>query len=100
MIITREIPDKYGPWLKCLTKHGTADNLNNIVTKTPVLNDHNKQYADSIMNVFTAANIKLLEEKMEEPAMCKAVNELFADDIRKLEAIVADKDSQLADKDS
>lgn len=32
--------------------------------------------------------------------MCKAVNELFADEIKELKNIVADKDSLLADKDA
>ena len=43
----------------------------------------------------------------EEPSMCQAVNELFADEINQMKLVIADKDSQLtlmgsqlADKDS
>lgn len=32
--------------------------------------------------------------------MCKAVNELFADEINAMKAEIADKDSIIADKDS
>ena len=32
--------------------------------------------------------------------MCRAVNELFADEINEMKAVIADKDTQLADKDT
>ena len=51
--------------------------------------------------IFTSANNDLMKEQLEEPTMCKAVNELFADEIKELKNIVADKDSLLlADKDA
>ena len=31
----------------------------------------------------------------EEPSMCQAVNELFADEINQMKLVIADKDSQL-----
>lgn len=37
MIITKDVPDEYGSWLRCLTKSGTEADLINIVTKTPTL---------------------------------------------------------------
>ena len=52
------------------------------------------------MDIFTSANNDLMKEQLEEPTMCKAVNELFADEIKELKNIVADKDSLLADKDA
>ena len=46
--------------------------------------------------IFTSANNDLMKEQLEEPTMCKAVNELFADEIKELKNIVADKDSLIA----
>ena len=48
------------------------------------------------MDIFTSANNDLKKEQLEEPTMCKAVNELFADEIKELKNIVADKDSLIA----
>ena len=45
-----------------------------------------------------------MKEQLEEPTMCKAVDELFAeifaDDIKAMKSEIADKDSLIADKDS
>ena len=35
------------------------------------------------MNVFTRANIELIREAKEEPTMCEAINELFAEETKK-----------------
>ncbi len=37
--------------------------------------------------------------KKEGGQMCRAVNELFADEINEMKAVIAAKDEQLADKD-
>lgn len=100
VIVSREIPDESKSWLKCLTKHGTWRDLDTIVTKTPQLDSHNKRLADNIMNIFTASNMELVKKAKEEPNMCQAVNELFADEINEMKLIIADKDSLIADKDS
>lgn len=52
------------------------------------------------MNIFTASNMELVKKAKEEPNMCQAVNELFADEINEMKLIIADKDSLIADKDS
>lgn len=100
VIVTIEIPDERKSWLRCLTSHGKPADLANIVSNTPALEEHNKRYADNVMDIFTSANNDLMKKQLEEPTMCKAVNELFADEIKELKNIVADKDSLLADKDS
>lgn len=100
VVVTIEIPDERKSWLRCLTNHGKPADLANIVSNTPALKEHNKRYADNVMDIFTSANNNLMIEQLEEPTMCKAVNELFADEIKELKNIVADKDSLLADKDS
>ncbi len=112
LIITKEIPDDQRSWLKCLTKHGTANDLRNIVTTTPLLPPHHKAHADNVMSVFTSANKALVAEEIKEkPIMCKAVDELFAevfadqikekdDKIATMKSQLADKDSLLADKDA
>ena len=100
VVVTIEIPDERKSWLRCLTNHGKPADLTNIVSNTPALEEHNKRYADNVMDIFTSANNDLMIEQMEEPTMCKAVNELFADEIRELKNIVADMSSTIADKDS
>ena len=100
VIVTIEIPDERKSWLRCLTSHGKPADLANIVSNTPALEEHNKRYADNVMDIFTSANNNLMIEQLEEPTMCKAVNELFADEIRELKNIVADMSSTIADKDS
>ena len=100
VIVTIEIPDERKSWLRCLTNHGKPADLANIVSNTPALKEHNKRYADNVMDIFTSANNNLMIEQLEEPTMCKAVNELFADEISELKNIVADMSSTIADKDS
>ena len=100
VIVTKEIPDVNRSWIKCLTKKGTVSNLDAIMANTPKLDDHNKSYADNVMDIFTSANTRLVKEQIKEPAMCNAVNELFADQIKEKDIIIANMGSQLADKDS
>ena len=100
VIITKEIPDVNRSWIKCLTKKGTVSNLDAIMANTPKLDDHNKSYADNVMDIFTSANTRLVKEQIKEPAMCNAVNELFADQIKEKDIIIANMGSQLVDKDS
>ena len=105
VIVTSEVSDKDCPWLKCLTRRGTRQNLDNIVNKTPALSKSNKQDADTVMDIFTSANIKLVKhEKEVDPNMCQAVNELFADEVKameqKMKLIIADKDSLIANQNA
>ena len=92
-------------WLKCLTRKGTTDELKGILQGTPGLDEYHKKYADNIMDIFTTANKEfVLSKTKEDKTMCRAVNELFADEIKELkqemEKQLADKDSVIADKDS
>jgi len=107
VIVTKEIPNANRSWIKCLTKKGTASNLGAIMVNTTKLEDHNKSYADNVMDIFTSANTELVKEQIKEPDMCNAVNELFADQIKEKDVIIAGMEtqlatmgSQLADKDS
>ena len=90
--------------MRSLTKHGTRSNLDSIVSNTRPLDRYFKRYADNVMDVFTSANNDLVKKELEDPTMCNAVDELFADKMKEmkkeLEAIIADKESQLADKDA
>ncbi len=58
-------------------------------------------HTEDMMDVFVRANAGLMNEiKKEGGSMCRAVNELFADEINEMKAVIADKDTQLADKDT
>ena len=100
VIIISEIPPEQCTWLRSLTKHGTRSNLDSIVYSTRPLDINFKRYADNVMDVFTSANNNLVKKELEDPTMCNAVNELFADQIQELKEVIADMGSQLADKDS
>lgn len=104
VIVTIEIPDERKSWLRCLTSRGKPSDLANIVSNTPALAEHNKRYADNVMDIFTRANNELMKEQMEESTMCKAVDELFAeifaDDVKAMKEEIAVKDSVIADKDA
>ena len=100
VIIIREISPKQCTWLRSLTKHGTRSNLDSIVYNTRPLDKNFKRYADNVMDVFTSANNNLVKKELEDPTMCNAVNELFADQIKELKEVIADMGSQLADKES
>lgn len=101
VIVTKELPSETRSWLKCLTKRGTSDDLECIINNTRTLDDLNKRHADNIMNIFTATNMNLVTQTIkEEPSMCQAVNELFADEIKQMKTIIADKDSQLSSMNS
>ena len=100
VIVTKEIPDVNRSWIKCLTKRGTICDLDTIIANTPKLEAHNKSHADNVMDIFTSANTELVNEQIKEPDMCNAVNELFADQIKEKDIIIANMDSLLADKDS
>ena len=105
IIVTSEISDSECPWLRCLTKRGTRQNLDNSITITPALTKNYKDEADTVMDIFTSANNEFVAKQIkEEPKMCKAVDELFseifADEINAMKAEIADKDSLLADKDA
>ena len=100
VIVTKEFPHKEHSWLRCLTRHGTGRELDIIIANTPTLDKYNKRHADNIMDIFTSANNELVRERIKEPAMCNAVNELFADQIEEMKLIIADKESKLTDMES
>ena len=113
VIVTKELANTTASWLKCLTRKGTTDELKGILQGTPGLDEYHKKYADNIMDIFTTANKEfVLSKTKEDKTMCRAVNELFADEIKELkqelkqemkqemEKQLADKDSVIADKDA
>ena len=98
VIVTSELLPGRCSWLKCLTKKGTDCNLEYIVDATWNIRAHNKKYADNVMDVFTNANNTLVKRRKEEdPDMCNAVNELFADEIKELKSELNDTKIELTD---
>ena len=68
-------------WLRGLTNESKGLELEGIVSETIKLNEEHKKYADGVMNVYSAANIGLMRKIKEvDKDMCKAVNELFAEE--------------------
>ena len=100
VIVTKEIPSEQRSWLTCLTKQGSLRNLDIIISNTRTLDEIHKPYADNIMDAFTSANREFVNEQIKESAMCNAVNELFADEVKEMKILVANKDALIADQKS
>ena len=86
VIVSREWDDEEAEihtWLRSLTNESKGKELNGILVSTPKLGYEHKQLADGVMNVFARANIELIREVKEEPTMCEAINELFAEETKK-----------------
>ena len=103
IIITGRLSEDGHSWLKGLTKDGTKEKVQGIIDQTYALDAKHKPLAETVMNVFTGANMILMHEiKKEETIMCQAVNELFADEIAelkiKMDSELAKKDAQLDEK--
>ncbi len=103
VIITGRLSEDGHAWLKGLTKDGTKEKVQGIIDQTYALDAKHKPLAETVMNVFTGANMILMHEiKKEETIMCQAVNELFADEIAelkiKMDSELAKKDAQLDEK--
>ncbi len=86
IIVSREWDDEEAEihtWLRSLTNESKGKELNGILVSTPKLGYEHKQLADGVMNVFARANMELIREVKEEPTMCEAINELFAEETKK-----------------
>lgn len=86
VIVSREWDDEEAEihtWLRSLTNESKGKELNGILVSTPKLGYEHKQLADGVMNVFARANMELIREVKEEPTMCEAINELFAEETKK-----------------
>ena len=86
VIVSREWDDEEAEihtWLRSLTNESKGKELNGILISAPKLGQEHKQLVDGVMNVFTRANIELIREAKEEPTMCEAINELFAEETKK-----------------
>lgn len=101
VIVTERLPGNGGhAWLKGLTNRADIRHLGSLVESSRTLDAKHKGYAEELMDVFVRANTKLMGKvKKEGGHMCRAVNELFADEITEMKAVIAAKDEQLADKD-
>ena len=103
IIVTRELPKEY-VWLDLLTKEATEGMVKRLVDSTKKLGDPIlKDYADDVANVFLSANDRYMRRlKEENPKMCKAVDDLFAEEHRQelaeKDAIISKKDAQLSKK--
>lgn len=103
IIVTGRLKEDGHAWLKGLTKDGTKQKVQGIIDQTYLLDVKHKPLAETVMNVFTGANMALMHEiKKEEITMCQAVNELFADEIAelkiKMDSELAKKNAQLDEK--
>lgn len=97
IIVSRMLPLGIAIWLRSLTRKGTVIDVENITAGTFGLDKKHKDYADNVMDVFANANRDVMVRiKKEESPVCKAINELFADEARELKAQLEQKDAQIA----
>ena len=96
VIVTGRLSEDGHAWLKGLTKDGTKQKVQGIIDQTYLLDVKHKPLAETVMNVFTGANMVLMHEiKKEELTMCQAVNELFADEIAELKIQMKEREQAL-----
>ena len=96
IIVTGHLSEDGHAWLKGLTKDGTKEKVQGIIDQTYALDAKHKPLAETVMNVFTGANMVLMHEiKKEESTMCQAVNELFADEIAELKIQLNEREQAL-----
>ena len=96
IIVTGRLKEDGHAWLKGLTKDGTKEKVQGIIDQTYALDAKHKPLAETVMNVFTGANMVLMHEiKKEESTMCQAVNELFADEIAELKIQLNEREQAL-----
>ena len=106
VVVTGRLPDNgRHVWLRGLTNKAGKRDLGSIVENSRDLNPKYKEHAEDVMDVFVRANAGLMNEiKKEGGSMCRAVNELFADEINEMKAVYADEINEmkavLADKDT
>ena len=86
MIVSREWDDEEAEihiWLRSLTNESEGKELKGILRSTNRLSQEHRWLVDGVMEVFTRANRELIRKVKEEPTMCEAINELFAEETKK-----------------
>ena len=97
MIVTDRLNTDH-VWLRCLTRNGSRQELEGLVSRTRDQQGRHKDLADCVMNTFARANNTLMrKETKEDIGMCEAIEELFADKIEMLQKR-ADEAVRLADE--
>ena len=104
-IVIKELPEDYA-WLDLLTREANESRIQRLIYNTKSLSKPiHKEYADTVANIFVAANSEYIRQlQKEEPGMCKAVEELFAEEhrqeIAEMNAKLLEKDAQISKKDA
>lgn len=82
VIVSSRLDSKNHMWLNALTKKLDRPRAERLLSTTNALeNISDKKYADFLWETVTKANEKLITEMRKEPTMCKALAELFKDEI-------------------
>lgn len=104
-IVVKELSEEYA-WLDLLTREANESRIQRLIYNTRNLSKPiHKEYADTVANIFVAANSEYIRQlQKEEPGMCKAVEELFAEEhrqeIAEMNAKLLEKDAQISKKDA
>ena len=82
IIVSRELDIKNHRWLNSLTRRLSREHAEELVNITNQLVEANeKKYADSVWEIVTRANSKLIEQMREDEIMCKAMAEIFKPEV-------------------
>lgn len=82
IIVSGELEYKNHVWLNSLTKKLDRKRAEELITITTGLDKvEDKQFADSVWEVITRMNRKLVEKMREDENMCKAMAEIFKPEI-------------------
>lgn len=118
-LVSNELPMKEHIWLAVLTDNLSRNQAENLILSTNELQKKDeKEHGDSVLQVAMNANKLLFDELKEDPKMCEALRELMRPEMEaeinaavsaaveeavkkaenKADAIIAEKDALLAEK--
>lgn len=82
IVVTKELSRKNHIWLNSLSGNMNEAYIAELITKTQKLESNDdKNYADSLWEVVTRANKKIVEKVREDEDMCKALAEIMKPEI-------------------
>ena len=95
ILVTKDLDPVEHEWLKALTRDAEIADIKQLINSIKSLeNKHERQMADSVLQVTIEANKRKYEHIMEDEIMCEALRELFAPEVEILEKKVEQADAR------
>lgn len=101
ILVTKELNKDTYIWVTSLTRTMDRERARKLLSNcSGLVDDDDRQNADSVVNVISEANIKLFKKMIQEgDQMCEELKELLAPEIIEFKIRLAEQNKKLADKD-